>query len=258
MSTPSSGTGSGIVFTPAGVEIAPRITGSNTKAEVNRLRRQLRDLLKPAALLHCQEYVSPATADVDAFVTAVAAPFAAALVYQKGTSVPLNGALASTAVPYGRNVTVTTAGVDGEFNFPFTVAVEGLDVLGQTISENIVVAAAASPGTIAGSRIFAYVTKVTLPAASGISGSVGTISVGFGDVLGLPSDVAAGRGGLAAPKAVQEVANGAVVTTGTLSATGRSYTPAAPPDATKSYYVLYEADAGAVLDRIPQLPAVDT
>ncbi len=257
MALPSTGTGSGIVFNPAGVEIAPRITGSNNKAEINRLRRQLRDLLKPGALLHCQEYVNPVAAVTNALVTAVTAPFAAALVYQKGSSVPLNGSVASSVMPFGRNVTVTTVGADSEFNFPFNVTVEGLDVLGQAISEVITVAAAASPGTIAGSKIFSSVTKVTIPAATGINGSAGTIALGFGAVLGLPSDIAAGRGGSATPKPIQEVAAGTVVTTGTFSATNRSYTPASAPNGSTSYYVLYEADAGAILARIPQLPAVD-
>jgi len=256
MTTPASGTGSGFSFAPAGPELAPLRRNGGPKSEVLLLRRQLRDLLFAAALLHCQEYVNPVAASVNAFVLAVTIPEATALVYQKGSSRPLDGALASTDVPYGRNVTVTTVGADGLFNFPFDVVVEGLDVYGQVVTETITVTALASPGTIAGSKIFKSVTKVTIPAA-GTAATTGTVSVGFGAVLGLPSTPAAARGGAAAPKAVQEIANGAVVTTGTLSAANRSYTPAAAPDATKSYYVVYEADAGAILARIPALPAVD-
>lgn len=89
------------------------------------------------------------------------------------------GTLVSTFDPdkhmgaYGRNI-VITLGASGTVN----TIVRGRDYLGQPISEQINIAAGT---TAAGKKAFKSVDNITTSAASGT-----TISLGWGDVLGLP------------------------------------------------------------------------
>ena len=70
-------------------------------------------------------------------------------------------------------------------------------------------------------------------------GTGATVAIGIGDSMPLTYTPKA-RAGLAA--IVKEIAVGAVVTTGTLSVTNKSYTPAAAPDGTKDWAIFYEYD----------------
>lgn len=72
-----------------------------------------------------------------------------------------------------RNITVTASGANTQ-----TVLVVGYDLYGQRMTEAF---AAPSTSTVSGNKAFKEVVSVTFPATPG-----STVSVGFGDKLGLP------------------------------------------------------------------------
>lgn len=243
MTAPAKGSGFLEILRPRAIHLAEERYNNGVQGELNLLRATLRNALKYACIFWGAEYTNPAVADVDAFVLAVTPEEAAGdpLVYEEGTDLPLDGVLASGSITYGRNVTVTTVGADDQFVFPFSVVVEGLDLDGNDLTETIAVASGASPGTISGAKIFTKVTKVTIPNASAAAGA-GTVSVGFGPLLGLDR-APVSRAGLV--NVLREIAAGSVVTNGTFSAANRSYSPSSAPDNSRDYYVLYEVDVTA-------------
>lgn len=109
------------------------------------------------------------TADVDYYVTSTNMKVGA---YTLAQTAPARGA---------RNVTVTQTAVDAE-DTNGTIDVVGTDLAGNTISETITPNAGA---TVAGTKAFATITSIT-----GVGWVIGagndTITVGFGDVIGLP------------------------------------------------------------------------
>lgn len=241
--------GSGINFKPRSTHLGRKRPSAGVGGELSLLRTQLEAQLGNALLSWICEYTNPVVADVDAFVLAVAPPETGegSLVYQKGSSTPLDGVVASSSVPYGRNVTVTTTGADTEFSFPFDVVVEGKRN-GVRQTETITVAAASSPGTFAGVKIFDEVTKVTIPECGAGAGG-GAISVGFGARLGVPGTMVT-RAGLA--NVSREVVAGSVVTNGVFSVANSSYTPNSAPNGSTSYAITYEVAAPVVkVDRLP-------
>lgn len=80
-----------------------------------------------------------------------------------------------------RNVTATAGGTAGDIK-AIQVVVTGKNVLGQTITETLPAFTVDTPGTVAGSKAFAEITSVTIPAHDGTGA---TTAIGFGDVLGL-------------------------------------------------------------------------
>lgn len=243
MTAPAQGSGFTQILQPRAPHLAEERYNNGVQGELNLLRATLRNAFKYASIFWSKEYTNPAVADVDAFVLAVTPEEAAGdpLVYEEGTDLPLDGVVASAAVPFGRNVTVTTVGADDQFSFPFDVVVEGLDLDGNDLTETITVASGASPGTIAGAKIFIKVTKATIPNCSAAAGA-GTVSVGFGALLGMDR-VPVTRAGLV--NVIREVAAGSVVTNGTFVAANRSYAPSSAPDGSRDYYLVYEADLTA-------------
>jgi hypothetical protein len=252
MTAPAKGSGILEILRPRAPHLAEERFNNGVQGELNLLRATIRSAFKYAAVLWAAEYTNPAVADVDAFVLAVTPEEAAGdpLVYEEGTALPLDGVLASGAIPYGRNVTATTVGADTEFVFPFSVVFEGEDMDGKDQSETLTFTSGTSPGTIAGAKIFTKITKVTIPNASAPSG-VGTVSVGFGALLGMDR-APVSRAGLV--NVVREVAAGSVVTNGTFSAANRSYSPNSAPDGSRDYYLLYEIDVTAERVKITALP----
>ena len=242
--------GSGISLRARSHLVNGKRYSAGVAGEVSLLREQIDATFENASLLWSREFTNPAVADVDAFVLAVTPPESGdgELVYEVGTNVPLNGVVASGAITYGRNATVTTVRADSEYSFPFDVVLEGLDINGATQTETITVASGASPGTIAGVKIWSRINKVTIPECSASSGS-GTVSVGFGALLGLKGTLVT-RAGLV--NVVREIAAGAVVTNGVFNATYGSYAPNSAPDGSRDYYVLYEVVPPTVrVDRLP-------
>jgi hypothetical protein len=79
------------------------------------------------------------------------------------------------AIDFARALTITgsTAGITGN------VVITGTNIAGQEITETI---ASSGTATVAGAKAFASVTKAVLPARNAEGN---TISIGFGDILGL-------------------------------------------------------------------------
>lgn len=112
---------------------------------------------------------TPAVADADGIATAQAVASA--------TTLTLNGAAVSSGVATltpARNVTILSAGNDSGITFTVT----GTDAYGETLVETIT---GANAGTANGKKAFLTVVSVASSAAA-----AGNVSVGFGDVLGLP------------------------------------------------------------------------
>lgn len=83
------------------------------------------------------------------------------------------------AVP--RNVTATAGGTSGAIA-AVRVHVYGSDAAGKPIDELLPAFTAATPGTVAGNKAFAFITDVGIPAQE----TGATVSIGFGSKLGLP------------------------------------------------------------------------
>jgi VCBS repeat-containing protein len=123
----------------------------------------------PLSLLYVKHYGAIVTADPDGVSTAQAVAGAGNLTI---TGALASGGVATFDVP--RAVTILSAGNDSGITFTVT----GTDEYGQTVKETIT---GANAGTAAGLKAFKTVTQV---AASGAA--AGNVSVGTGDVIGLP------------------------------------------------------------------------
>jgi len=137
-----------------------------------------------------------------------------------------------------RNVTFTTAGATPS-DAPATATVVGTDINGDALTEVVNIAQTA---TIAnGVKAFKTITSITYSAGDGAGA---TVAIGYGSVFGLSKKIRTRAGALMFGK---EIANGAVVTTGTLVAPATSgpngtYAPAAAPDGSKDYAIEYEPE----------------
>jgi hypothetical protein len=87
-----------------------------------------------------------------------------------------------TAPPYPRNITATSGGVATDIA-AIQVTVEGLNDLGEVISETLPVFTENSATTVVGNKAFASVTSWTIPAHDGVGA---TTELGFGDKCQLP------------------------------------------------------------------------
>jgi hypothetical protein len=149
---------------------------------------------------------APETADADAVCTAEDLSGGSA-----DDAIPVDGADASGGVAtldVPRALTFTSSGDDTGITFTAT----GTDVFGATVVETVT---GANAGAAAGKKAFKTVTGVTISGAT-----AGTISVGKGDVLGLPVFVAD------AVDLLAEAEDGATPTAGTL-VVGATATPSA-------------------------------
>ena len=148
---------------------------------------------------------APIVADVDGVCTVELLGGAGAI--------PIDGARATDGVAtldVPRNITLTTATTD---HSALTITVTGTDAYGNTVVEDI---AGPNNTTVSGKKAFKTVTAVASDGAIATNG----ISVGFGDVLGLPVFLA--------DKAdvFREIEDGAAATAGTVLA-GVTTTPTA-------------------------------
>lgn len=139
---------------------------------------------------------SPETADNDSMIDAATStelPDTETVTYTPdtdGTS-PTDGAQAvvtKDGVKYWeldvpRNVSVLTT--HGSSIVAMTVTVTGLDQYGETLVEEITVAATGTSATDAGLKAFKWVRSIAFTAAA--DAEANTSNVGFGDVLGLPA-----------------------------------------------------------------------
>lgn len=214
----------------------PHLTrGGGMGGEVADLRGDVARVLAPLAAITVEEFTDVAAADTDAILLAKAS-VEDVTVYEADD---LDGALGPGLMSPPRNVTVTTAG-ETAANAPATLLVEGVDIDGNVISEELSVGQTAT--TVAGDKAFARVTRLTFSAADG---DEATLAVGFGVKIGLSKPIKA-RAGLTG--ALREIAAGSVVTNGTFAgpATGAphgTYAPNSAPNGTNDYAVYYEYDA---------------
>lgn len=202
--------------------------------EVEDLRNDTKAAFAPMAAIGVDEFTNPLTAAAAGLLAATASTVAVQTVLEAA----LIGAGKTELLARPRNLTFTTAG-GTPADVPATVAITGLDAEGKPQTETVALAQTAA--TASGVKAFSKVTKLVYAAGDGVGG---TVSVGYGVVLGLSKRPKA-RAGLA--KAINEISAGAVVTTGTVSAVNKTYTPAAAPNGATSYAVYYEYDPTAAL-----------
>lgn len=220
--------GSGLFSTRAAVKphtgnAAPH---AGALGELGKLRGDLNGEMQALAGVVIEEFTDPAAASA----TAIKLAFATAVTAQVFTGAALDGAVGHSVMTPPRNATVTAAANVGGYTGNATIkgTFRGLpqtDTIAITDST-----------TVAGVKPFDQITEVDIPAQPD---ALGSISVGFGARIGLTKNPKA-RAGLTA--AIKEIVDGGAVTTGTLSATNGTYTPATAPNGTHDYAVYYEGD----------------
>lgn len=200
-------------------------------SEVVALRRDVAKALKFQAFQVIEEFLDVPAAG-PALLKAATATQAAAVTYGPGDLLALAGNLFPP-----RNVTVTTAGTTPA-DAPATVKITGLDIDGSTLTETITVAQTATIAS--GTKCFAKVTKIELPAGEGAGA---TLAFGIGSVLGLtvPVQAVAGFSGL-----LEEIVDGALLAppTGAFTSPGTNapygaYAPATAPNGVHDYAFVY-------------------
>lgn len=183
---------------------------------------------------HEFEITNPATADAAGLLAATATVASAVTV----TSFLAGGVAALAAYP--RNVTFTTAG-GTPADAPATAVITGTDVDGAALTETVNLAQTATIAS--GVKAFKTITSVVYAAADGTDA---TVSIGFGNVFGLPKKAKVRAGTL---NVICEINANAIATNGTfvVPATGAphgTYTPNTAPNGTRDYCLTYELDLG--------------
>ncbi len=117
----------------------------------------------------------PAAAAVVANTTAVLAAVTSTALTQVITTGITNPA-------YARNITATAGGTAADIK-AIQVIIEGTNMDNETITETLPAFTVDTAGTVAGTKAFRTVTKVTIPAHDGTGA---TTAIGFGEVLGIP------------------------------------------------------------------------
>lgn len=113
---------------------------------------------------------SPGAADVDAVLAAVT---------DDGTEQTITAGITDPDVP--RCITATAGGTAGDIK-AIQVTVNGTNAEGVAISETLPAFTVNTAGTVVGSKAFATVTSVVIPAHDG---NGATTSIGYGDKIGL-------------------------------------------------------------------------
>lgn len=198
-----------------------------SKGETADLRADVARVLLPMAALTVEEYTNPAAAAAAGLKAATASSIAVQTVLTAGLLAPGIAAL----LAYGRNVTFTTAGATPA-DAPANAVVTGTGMNDEVVTETITVAQTATISS--GSKIFKTITSIVFGAGEGVAA---TVAIGFGLAMGTLKTPKV-RAGMAA--LVREIAIGALVTTGTLDAANKSYTPASAQDGAKDYAIFYE------------------
>lgn len=119
--------------------------------------------------------VFTATQAIAASTTGILAAFATSTLATEKTS-------GFTQPTCAKNVTATAGGTAGDIK-AVQVVVEGLDIAGNVISETLPAFTVDTAGSVAGSKAFKTITKVTVP---GMDGAGATVAIGFGEILGIP------------------------------------------------------------------------
>jgi hypothetical protein len=103
-----------------------------------------------------------------------------AAVTDTGSQQVITTGITNPAVP--RNITATAGGTAGDIK-AIQVTVAGTDLEGNPITETLPAFTVDTPGTVVGSKAFATVTSITIPAHDGTGA---TTAIGTGAKLGLP------------------------------------------------------------------------
>jgi hypothetical protein len=187
-------------------------------------------------LLRTVEWVDPAAADADYFMTTRASQVAVDTINED--TAEWTGA-AELDPP--RNLVITStlhADILGG-NYVATGFVRDED--GVLVAQTETIAQTIGGGADAGTRAWSVLTQVVFPAAAGTNSN---ITIGFGDIIGLPAPMAS-RAGLLQP--IREIEAGSVVTTGTFTTAAAqpphgTYLAATVPDAANDYALTYEVE----------------
>jgi hypothetical protein len=140
-----------------------------------------------------------------------------------------------------RSIVFTTAGGTAA-DAPANAVITGWDINGKPITETVALAQTATTAT--SNNFFAKIDSIAYPAADGTGA---TIAITFAAPIGIKKRPKA-RAGLAA-SLIREIAVGAVVTNGTLTAPTTSnlpygsYSPNSAPNDANDYCIYYEQDA---------------
>lgn len=188
---------------------------------------------------HVDEFLNPAAADADGFMTGTA--LVSATTAQTFTVANFDGVgHTAGALAYARNITFV---FDGSADWDATtVVVTGTDILGHAISENFACETSAS---LVGAKAFKTVTSVAVPAQTGTGG---TATMGFGALLGLSLPCVTRQG---KPHVINVWEDGSRVVTGTFAtasvgAPHGTYSAANAPNASRDYVLTYEVDTSVL------------
>jgi hypothetical protein len=233
------GNGSGLFSDqrPAKPHLVDGKTG--VAGEVDDLRDDLGGALLPLAAITVDEFTDVAAADADGIKESIAS-VAAAVTYS-GTD--LDGATGGAVMSPPRNVNVTTAGATPA-DAPATATINGLDVDGNALSEDLAVPQTAI--TVNGTKAFAQVTSIVLTAGDG-TGAL--LTFGVGSLLGLSKTIKSRAGALALLDEIDAgsllAAPTATVADATTGAPHGTVDPSTSPNGTNDYAYYYEYDPTA-------------
>lgn len=195
--------------------------------EVEDLRTDVKNTFAPMAAIGVDEYTNPLTAAAAGLKVATATTVAVQTVLEADLLQAGRTELARIA----RNLTFTTAGGTAA-DAPANAVITGFDAEGKAQTETVALAQTAT--IAAGVKCWSKITKIVYAAADGAGA---TIAIGYGLLLGT-TKTPKSRAGAALP--VREIVDGGLVTTGAMSATNKSYTPATAPDGAHDYAIYYE------------------
>lgn len=177
-----------------------------------------------------QNTASTVTAFKEARSITFAAPIAAELVSVVNAVLPSDGAQVIAAQPdYPRKLQVRI--VDGSTAGTLTLVGVGVD--GEAVTQEIDISTEGGTRTVITDKAYATLTSATV---SGIDGAAGTIGIGVGAALALPSQQPGIVTAFAVHKAMVDNANEAV---GTVDATARTIVPTSAPNAARNYQFFY-------------------
>lgn len=223
----TSSSTSGQNFHGSAAKIPHLGTGEGVLGEIGKVRSDVLAALQNTPAIVVEEFTN-LESDAAAGVNAAVTPSTSAVTTV--TSFLLGTALAPLSAP--RKLVITTAGATPA-DAPATVVITGKDEYGNVVTETLV------PATTAASVISTYFySQFTSLVIAQVTTADSTLAFGLSKETKLRRTPVS-RAGLATP--IREIYNGGLVTTGTLSVTNQSYTPATDQDGAHNYAVYYEA-----------------
>lgn len=221
------------IFSTKGPAKAHLTVGSGgIPGEVADLRQDIVDEFDPLLALTVEELTAPAAASANALLAATATAAAGVVVVLQEKDLLIAGRNALKLSP--RKLVFTTAGVTPA-NAPATVTIEGLNNFGKAVKETLALAQTATTATSV--NVYSKINRLTYAASDG---AAATIAIGWSVALYVTRKPKARAGLVLVYKEIMDAAEIAPVT-GTLDTAGL-YTPAAAPNATHNYALVFEYD----------------